>query len=227
MYLIPVIDLRHRQVVHAIGGNRAHYQPINRFSQLTRSNELAAVVECFYRAFACRQCYIADLDAILGDGEHSAEILQAAQQFPDVEFWLDNGRSHTAAYQSEQQNLRFIVGSESQIGPACTLDAEAILSLDYVHGTPRGPISWFEQSQYWPKTVIAMTLKQVGSQAGPDWATLKQLMSQQPAKHWVAAGGIRNCDDLQQLQAQGVYAALVATALHNGSIRPGAWPLQA
>ena len=38
----------------------------------------------------------------------------------------------------------------------------------------------------------------------------------------IAAGGIRHAADLEQLEALGISAALVATSLHNGSLSPEA-----
>ena len=67
-----------------------------------------------------------------------------------------------------------------------------------------------------------MTLNKVGSLLGPDFSYLEKILGlarkQSSDIHVYAAGGIRNMDDLLQLRDLGITGALVATALHNGSI---------
>lgn len=73
---------------------------------------------------------------------------------------------------------------------------------------------------------ILLELDRVGSQSGPDQGFLAdclrlleahRLPGLEPASLLVG-GGVSGYDDLKQLQAAGAAGALVATALHNGSL---------
>jgi phosphoribosylformimino-5-aminoimidazole carboxamide ribotide isomerase len=63
-----------------------------------------------------------------------------------------------------------------------------------------------------------MNLPRVGSSQGPDLTQLAYFQKSFPQKTFIAAGGIRNKADLDDLERIGIKYALVATALHNGSI---------
>jgi phosphoribosylformimino-5-aminoimidazole carboxamide ribotide isomerase len=63
-----------------------------------------------------------------------------------------------------------------------------------------------------------MTLAQVGSQQGPDFAKLRQFCKDYPNKNFIAAGGVRHVEDLIHLQQLGIKQALIASSLHSGAI---------
>jgi len=63
-----------------------------------------------------------------------------------------------------------------------------------------------------------MTLNRVGGKCGPDFEKLAALRTAHPDKRFVAAGGIRDGNDLKRLKAMGISAALLATALHEQAI---------
>ncbi len=217
MQIIPVIDLKDGQVVHAVRGDRAHYQAIHTHSILTSSSKLDAVLAGFLSVFPFKRFYIADLNAIMGADTHYPLIKKLADDHPEIEFWLDNG-SQLAAIDNDLPNLKWVVGTESQRFHPCKSEHDFILSLDFKNQQPAGLPDWFKQTQYWPQIVIAMTLSKVGSNAGPDFDKLIELTLNHPNKHFVAAGGIRDCEDLAKLDEIGVHAALLATALHSGAI---------
>jgi len=216
MKIIPVIDLKAGQVVHAVRGMRNRYQPIHLFSQITQSSEPARVIDDLLRLYPFDSCYIADLDAICAEGSHQRLIDQLQKQFPSIEFWLDNG-----AQLSQVENIntqrKTVIGTESQRLPPYPIAQEYLLSLDF-NSQALGMSSWFSEHQYWPATVIVMTLSQVGSNSGPDWPKLAELLGKHPDKNLIAAGGIRHGEDLQRLDDMGLAGALVATALHSGAI---------
>ena len=83
-----------------------------------------------------------------------------------------------------------------------------------------GATSLFSDQTLWPETIIIMTLNRVGSQQGPDLETLTAFCKRYPEQHFVAAGGIRNIEDLQALKHIGIHQALLASALHSGNIVP-------
>lgn len=217
MQIIPVIDLKDGLVVHAVKGDRANYRPIHRYSCLTDSSDIEAVLAGFLNLHPFKRFYIADLDAITGTGNHHALIARLLADFPAIEFWVDSG-ARLADITPGTSRKKWVVGTESQPGMPEASEHDYILSLDYKNGRQAGHPAWFEQADLWPQTVIAMTLSRVGSHAGPDLAKLAELGRLAPDKCWVAAGGVRHAEDLASLRQMGVSAVLVASALHGGNI---------
>lgn len=217
MQIIPVIDLKDGLVVYAQRGNRAHYQPIHLHSVLTGGSDIDAVMAGFLNLHPFKQFYIADLNAITGSGNHRPLIESLLTSYPAIEFWIDSG-CQLSQISPGRPNQKCIIGTESQHLPACHSERPFILSLDYKDQQPAGHRSWFEQSQFWPEKVIVMTLSLVGSNSGPDMEKLTELLRRHPEKQFIAAGGIRHVSDLENLKNRGIQAALVATALHNGTI---------
>jgi phosphoribosylformimino-5-aminoimidazole carboxamide ribotide isomerase len=66
--------------------------------------------------------------------------------------------------------------------------------------------------------VIVLDLLRVGSGEGLDMTLIADLHSRFPTVELLAGGGVRDAADLGALTAAGAAGALVATALHNGTI---------
>lgn len=221
MQIVPVIDLKDGLVVHAVKGNRTAYQPIHTFSSLTKHSTIEAVMDSFLSLYAFKQFYLADLNAITGTGHHQPLIETLLKHHPELNFWIDNG-SQLSELMECLPNQTWIIGTESQKACVAPNGKNFILSLDYREQQQIGDDGWFNNRQHWPVQIIVMTLNRVGSNNGPDFDKLCQLIQKHPDKQFIAAGGIRHIADLISLKQLGVYAALVSTALHNGSITPQA-----
>jgi phosphoribosylformimino-5-aminoimidazole carboxamide ribotide isomerase len=217
MKIIPVIDLKAGQVVHAVRGMRNHYQAIHCFSQITNSSEPMQVIKDLLKIHPFDSVYIADLDAICGQGDHQRLIEQVQEQFPSIEFWLDSGAQLSQVDNSRVMQRKIVIGTESQRSPPCRTEYEYILSLDF-NSQALGMSAWFSDHQFWPTTVILMTLTRVGSNSGPDWQKLHEFIDEHPDTNLIAAGGISSFEDLQQLAGMGLSGVLLATALHSGVI---------
>jgi phosphoribosylformimino-5-aminoimidazole carboxamide ribotide isomerase len=221
--IIPVIDLKGGQVVHARRGERDAYQPIR--SALCRGSRPLDVVAGLLTVAPFTTLYIADLDAIQNRGGNLAAIRDIRQAYPHLQLWVDNGLADPAACRAWLAlNLgHLVLGSEVQRDTAF-LDALAdvypslILSLDHKDGRFLGPPELRTAHRHWPHRVIAMTLSRVGSGAGPDLALLDELRILAPDRQIFAAGGVRGGEDLQQLAERGISGVLVATALHERRI---------
>jgi phosphoribosylformimino-5-aminoimidazole carboxamide ribotide isomerase len=227
MQIIPVIDLMQNHVVHAKLGQRSHYQPIQ--STLCDSSEPPAITAALLELYPFKTLYIADLDAILGKGDHAEMIEKIAEKYPQLSIWLDSGvgqMNARALYKSPQ--IRAVIGSESIASLqdyraiSYAIHSTHILSLDYSATSQMGIAELHDQARFWPDDTICMTLNAVGSAQGVDEARLKHLIAlnsvrKNPSRIY-AAGGIRHLDDLQTLASMRVAGALIATALHNGSI---------
>ncbi len=123
--------------------------------------------------------------------------------------------------------VRPFVGSETLASIATLEDIRAmapagwILSLDFKGDRFLGPDGLLSSPEFWPETVIAMTLAAVGAGAGPDLERVRHLKAAKPTSRIVAAGGVRDGGDLLELSGVGASAVLVATALHSGTIKAG------
>jgi phosphoribosylformimino-5-aminoimidazole carboxamide ribotide isomerase len=222
MDIIPVIDLMQGQVVHARRGERKHYAPVQ--SALCSSSEALDIVGALLDLHPFDRIYIADIDAIQRRGHHRNLIAQIRARHPQLEIWLDAGIAHAREWlQWKSLETNCVIGSESvgsvddyrELRDRCA--ALAVLSLDFAVQGYRGPQALLQDPQLWPDKVIAMTLAQVGSDAGPDRRQLARIMAAAHGKVF-AAGGVRNMHDLHQLAAMGVSGALVASALHAGRL---------
>ncbi|WP_368621902.1 HisA/HisF-related TIM barrel protein [Paraburkholderia sp. BR13444] len=244
MQVIPVLDLLDGQVVRAVRGERSAYRPIQ--SRLVATSDPLATARALLEASGARTLYIADLGAILQRGAHASTLAALRAALPGIELWLDAGFADYAsmralferidaavdqpdrrAANSNLANLATVVpvfGSETlreihAVHAAQRAGLAPILSLDHRAGELLAATALDSSSAWWPSRVIAMTLDQVGSYAGPDLATFERLRTQAAAHTTlIGAGGIRNRADLAAAAATGASAWLVASALHDRQI---------
>lgn len=224
MEIIPVIDLLNGQVVRAQRGERDRYLPID--SALSRSSQPLEVAQALLGLYPFNTLYIADLDAIQQRGNHFPTLTDLRKNHPHIDLWLDAGFSNVSdCLQWRDLGVTFVIGSESlvsienlrQIKEAIG-DQKLVLSLDWCGEVPLGPPELFQSPDDWPQRLIVMTLGKVGSYDGPDMARLKQTSQTGCGRAVHAAGGVRDADDLQSLQAMGISGVLLASALHDGRI---------
>jgi phosphoribosylformimino-5-aminoimidazole carboxamide ribotide isomerase len=222
MEIIPVIDLKSGQVVHARAGERHSYRPVQ--TPLSDSSAPEAVLAGVLGVFPFRRLYIADLDAILGEGTHDAVLPALASRYPQLEFWVDNGvADHAGATAWLGLGLgKLVIGSESQTGTelvaALRRDPRTVLSLDFRADTFLGPPELLNTPALWPERLIVMSLARVGAGQGPDFDRLASIVRRASGRRVYAAGGVRNAADLRTLRETGCAGALVASALHGGQI---------
>ncbi len=229
MNVVPVIDLKAGRVVHARGGERQAYRPVR--SLLADGSAPLTVVRGLLALHPFTELYVADLDAIEGqgghDGGHDAVLEELRRDFPALGLWVDKGLAGEAACRDwlTRGLGDLVLGSESQ-GDAKLLgrlgdgpDAgRVILSLDFRGGRFLGPPALIDDARPWPSRVIAMSLARVGGGLGPDFERLRALRARAPGRRIFAAGGLRGVDDLARLGELGVSGVLAASALHDGRI---------
>jgi len=215
--IIPVIDLMGGIVVHAKAGRRAFYQPID--SVLTAATDLLTVVADILAFFPFKTIYIADLDAISGEKIDMTLYKACLAQFPDTVFWLDTGicvQSDWARFPSSDR-LVMVLGSENlQALPLLSDIDSCVLSLDFKQNQFLGDKVILQQVERWPDRVIVMNLDRVGIDLGPDFALISEIQSRKPLVQVIAAGGVRENEDLVLLGQAGVQQVLIASALHQG-----------
>lgn len=221
MQIIPVIDLKAGQVVHAIADDRERYQAIN--TPLCQSSNTVDVIHAFLNLYSFKQFYIADLDALTGTGNHRQLINKLVSNHPQLSFIVDAGYDTDFFSRQYPPNYLPIQASES-LRPEHLVDIKPehqqvyLLSLDYQQGKNLGPEALFSNADLWPKDLIIMSLNRVGKSLGPDFDRLASIRKANPNHNLLAAGGIRHIADVMQLKKQGIYGALVASALHSGAI---------
>jgi phosphoribosylformimino-5-aminoimidazole carboxamide ribotide isomerase len=232
MKIVPVLDLLKGQVVHAVAGQRANYRPIK--SRLTASADPVGVATALHRHFGFANFYLADLDAIAG-AEPAFSTFDALQG-AGFRLWVDVGvvEADRAQALADFGVARIIVGLETVAGPhvlarICqSIAGQTIFSLDLHSGQPvRASGSW--KNETWAileqaidagvRAVLLLDLARVGVRSGTGTEALcARLVHTFPDVEVLAGGGIRDVCDLRRLEILGVKAALMATALHDGSV---------
>lgn len=220
LQIIPVIDVRGGKVVHAQGGNRHAYPPLQ--SKLTQSIELNQVVADLCSWFDFPRIYIADLD-VIESGQQKPEVYrELCGQFSEVEFWLDTGIKQAVQIEAIKNiaNLQLVIGSETLEDLTLLTDEHwrhrLILSLDRRHGQLLGDKSLLHKSALWTDKVIVMSLDHVGANRGPALEWMNELKLRRPDVEWFLAGGVRDCQDVMKIEQCGGKGVLVASALHAG-----------
>lgn len=221
MELIPVIDLCGGLVVHARGGERSRYQPLD--SPLCNSSEPQTVVAALAALYRFNQLYVADLDALQHNGNNAPVLAELIKQFPQIVFWLDAGEQTADLAGRYASAVRPVFASEActarELAALCRDHDKAIVSMDFDANDFRGDTRWLEMAAHWPQDLIIMELAAIGTGDGPATMRLSGFIGKHPDKHFYAAGGIRHDADIEMLDETGVYGALIATALHNGAVQ--------
>jgi phosphoribosylformimino-5-aminoimidazole carboxamide ribotide isomerase len=233
--VLGVIDLRFGRAVHARGGRRAAYAPVE--SPLASGGDARALARAYRDTLGVGGLYVADLDAIEGRAPQRALVGELAA---GGTLWLDAAVADPAAARAaaELGAERVIVGLETLPSLAAlapivvALGAERVaFSLDLRDGRPLArdardrashPAALAERAVgEGAGTVIVLDLARVGAGAGLDLALLAEVRRRCGAAELVAGGGVRGPDDLARLAAAGCDGALVASAFHGGALGPG------
>ena len=208
-------------VVHAKKGQRDSYRPIQ--SPLCSGSTPREVIDGLLGLHEFKTLYVADLDALMGKGNHAALLHCLQRDYPNLQFWVDCGWP-APGFTQPRLNRIPVIGSESWCAES---DAELssftgsfILSLDFMGDGLLGDPSLLERSTQWPDTVIIMSLAHVGGEVGPDFRRLEAFRAGWPEKKIIAAGGVRDTEDLIRLESLGVGGVLLASALHSGALDP-------
>jgi len=234
MRLIPVMDLRDGVVVHAVKGERERYQPVE--SVLTDTAEPLAVARAFREKLGLSELYVADLDAIQGRGHHRPLIAHLANQ-EGMNLLVDAGASdvESALEVLVTSTSKVIIGAETlaswealQAIRAAVPAGCLVFSLDMRAGrvlsrcsqlaalSPLEALDSLHRAGW--QEVILLDLVRVGTGAGVDRALIAEAQRRFPELALLVGGGIRDVTELSDLNAMGVAGALVATALHRGTI---------
>jgi phosphoribosylformimino-5-aminoimidazole carboxamide ribotide isomerase len=237
MRLIGVVDLRGGIAVHARGGARDGYLPVEMVAgaRIAPGDPLA-LARAYVDRLGLTELYAADLDAIVDGAPQDGSIASLAAL--GTPLWVDAGvRSAGAARRLLDLGVeRVIVGLEtlpSYEALRAICDAvggrRVAFSLDVRDGVPlvsgRGMPAGEPAERIAARAadagagaMVVLDLARVGMGTGPDVALIARVRSAAPDVTLLAGGGIRDEDDLARLAAVGCDGALVATALHDGRL---------
>ncbi len=239
MKVIPVLDLMAGQVVRGIAGRRHEYRPI--VSRLCDSSDPLAIARAFRDHLGVAELYLADLDALAGNPP--CWNVYAGLRSEGFQLWVDAGIRHAedAVALVSARVDRVVVGLETVAGPAAleaicqTHGHRIVFSLDLKEGQPLAVANAWEEIEPFAiasqaiglgvTSILVLDLRRVGTGTGTGTEDLcRRVSASFPLVQLAAGGGIRGVADLRRLQDSGVHAALVASALHDGVIKPGDWP---
>jgi phosphoribosylformimino-5-aminoimidazole carboxamide ribotide isomerase len=216
MDLILAMDLKEGSVVHGSRGERATYRP------LTWGISPVAEPVAYTKNIGPRFLYIADIDRILGIGNHD-EIIRTCATLVD-HCYVDRGCRNPGDYLAGDGIVN-IVGTETG-GVDLSIYEGGFISLDIKGGLviPSGkdPETMLREANRLPfEGCIILDIGAVGTEGGINRETMEQFRSAYE-KTLFLGGGVRGQDDLFTLKDAGFDGAIVATALHRGNI-PRSW----
>ncbi len=231
MQLIPVFDIKGGIMVHAVGGLRRNYQPL-RTSLLPVPDPKKACATLVGLGFRC--FYIADLDAITGEGDNLGLVRELVDEYP-VNVWLDAGLTGPERLPLlDVQRVSLITGSETLVRFGYLRDIcsqagqdRVIFSLDtrngelltadtVLTGADPGSVA-AEVLAFGIKEIIVLDLKDVGSGGGLNKKLLGKLIHRVPGARFFPGGGLTR-DNIVELKEMDIPGVLTATALYSGQI---------
>jgi len=233
--IIGVIDLKDGLAVHARGGRRDDYAPVNAAAGVSIDGNPVALAHMYIETFGLDTIYVADLNAIAGDAPHDEAIrrLGALGASLMVDAGIRGaGDGHRLAVAGAGTTVvgletlqSFDALSEMRRGRSTIA-----FSLDLRQGIPisggaakrgQSPEAIAAQAAgAGVDTIIVLDVARVGGNTGPDLSMLRRIGEAVPDIRVVAAGGVRDGDDLRALAAIGCDGVLVASALHDGRLTP-------
>lgn len=230
MRIIPVMDIMHGGVVHAIAGERDRYRAVR--SVLTEDHSPLSIAKAFQR-LSLEELYIADLDAIRRAGRNHEVIGQVVAE-TGMKVMVDAGfrrADEVGEYVSEGVK-KIVLATETlesfeevpkvidiyKTPVVASIDikfGQVVAESDLMRLRLEELIRKFEGEG--ASEMILLSLDRVGTQRGPDFESLK-LALQCTSASVLVGGGVTNIEDIRLLHDRGAAGVLVATSLHKGVI---------
>ena len=240
MRVIGVIDLKAERAVHARGGRREGYEPVQSvLLSADQAGDAAALARAYRDVLGLEEIYVADLDCI--DGQSGPSRALSAVYAATLPAMVDAGVTtpQDAAALIADGATRVVVGLETltsfeelecivrEVGPervVFSLDCRGphLLVRDGIGLNDLRPLDVASRAvAAGVRAVLVLDLGRVGQSSGPDLPLIQAVRSEMPGIEVLAGGGIRDDADLERLAAVGCNGALVGTALHGGTIKTG------
>jgi phosphoribosylformimino-5-aminoimidazole carboxamide ribotide isomerase len=234
--VIPVLDLRAGRAVLARGGRRESYAPVRSLLVAGGSGDDPLALAGAYRdTLGCDEWYVADLDAIAGGAVQRAVLrglagegrllVDAAVSSPErARALVADGAKRVVVGLETLPSFGALAAVARAIGPE-----RVVFSLDLRDGAPLTlpggprPGTPLELARAAVSSgagaIIVLDLARVGSGRGVDSVLVEALRRAHRDVELLAGGGVGTARELERLADAGLDGALVATALHDGTIR--------
>ena len=211
MKLILSIDLKDGAVVHGKAGKRREYAPLK--WGISPSIEPLSYVSFMKPKYL----YVADLDRIALEGDHTETILKLANMV--TELYADRGTTIPEEYLPEP--VKNVVGTETIAAPLEEFSG-GFLSIDIKDGKviPDGsdPIEFLKKADTATfDGYIILNITSVGTGCGLDDAYVKKFRAA-TKKPLFYGGGISSIKDLELLKNIGFDGVIISTAVHQKKI---------
>ena len=233
--IIPVVDVMAGQVVRAVGGRREFYAPVR--SKLTASTEPIQVIDALLAAAGVNELYVADIDALQGHRPRLGWVRELTARGCRV--MVDAGiRTAADARAVIDVGAAIVAGTETTGGIPVLKELvglmgpeRVVLSIDLRNGRVLGgeaawgrdpdPAAVIEDGlAAGVRRVFILEMARIGTEIGPGTIDLcTRIREAFPDVELLAGGGVRNWADVDQLAGAGVDGVLVASALHDGTIK--------
>jgi phosphoribosylformimino-5-aminoimidazole carboxamide ribotide isomerase len=220
---IFVLDILNGAVVRALRGERSCYEPVSGFSRIVSTSGPLGILKEVRPA----EVYVADLNLLTGQGDNLAVIREISNRAATM---ADTAISKSCDLARLPASVLPVLGTETaslNLIKEAARDRKIIVSLDMMKRkvlsrdpelagqTPQRVLR--ELCSLELQGVILLELDRVGTSAGLDMRFLEDARQacRQPL---ILGGGVKDEEDLEILEMIGFSGALVATAVHNGSI---------
>jgi phosphoribosylformimino-5-aminoimidazole carboxamide ribotide isomerase len=243
MEIIPVLDLTRGVAVRAQAGDRSRYEPVTSALVPDAVGEPVPIMRAFRARLGATSCYIADLDAIQGGAVQRAMIRELAQ----LETGFAGAIMVDAGAHTPESTFEVLATGASQVVIGLeTLRAftdlrhivrlvggsRVVFSLDLRMGSPILHPEMHDAEGALPdalslagqavetgvSSLIVLDLARIGTGCGTDVGLLEALRKQFPPIRLLAGGGVLARRDLDRMWDVGCDGALVASAIHAGTI---------
>ncbi|MHA1376814.1 MAG: HisA/HisF-related TIM barrel protein [Candidatus Helarchaeota archaeon] len=235
MRIIPVLDILQKNVVHGKKGERNKYIPIE--SVICSNAEPLNVAMAFKNQFNFNEIYVADLDSII-NGKKEFDYVNEIFKKTRMKIIIDAGIStpEAAALLFKKRAAVVIIATETlnsfnqlkeiveKFGPE-----KIITSIDLYEGKIMAKGEGIKNltpvevaikiSKMGIVESIILELTRVGSNKGVALSNIQNIQRKTNLKI-ITGGGVKSAKDLLELEKLDLSGLLIATAFHNGSIKP-------
>ncbi len=223
--IVPVLDVKRGYVVHAVSGQREHYEPYYDSYIVSFPDPERVLRQLAYRGFSL--VYIADIDAI-DTGKITVRDLIHLGKRLGLSLLVDIGKA--GIYEKDDQQVRYVIGTEYLTKTELDYVDRRVMSLDMYgdkvkladsYEEPSLIIKMLEAKHAIPDAVLILRLDIVGTESGVPIDELRIIVRQlreMGVREIYYGGGVRGAEDIVRLCDIDVDGVIVGTAVHRGRV---------
>ncbi len=206
------MDIMDGIVVSGKGGERDKYKPLK--SVICNSCNPIDVAKA-YKNLGAKKVYIADLNAILGNGNNLDIIKKIDFLYKIVDFGIRDRKD----YEKVREFFTPIIATETVKDISLFKEKDIFISLDFKNGkllnyNLEDIINIINKNV----PLIVLDISSVGSQRGVNIDLVNKIINIVNNPVYVG-GGVKGEEDIKTLEDLGVTGVLVGTAIHKGIIK--------